>query len=64
MVANQILKIANKVYPKIRAHYGLGKKEYPPIEVYKNILDRLTGDPNAEGEAADDEYDSKENNLV
>jgi len=63
MDKNQILKIANKVYPNIRAHYGLGKKEYPPIEVYKNILVRLTGEPEAEGEPADAEFDRKENKL-
>mgnify|MGYP003673534216 CR=1 FL=1 len=53
----EILQIVNKVYPKIRTHYGLGKKEYPPIEIYKNILVRLTGEPNAEGEPADAEYE-------
>jgi hypothetical protein len=63
MVADQILKIANKVYPNIRAHYGLGKKEYPPIEVHKNILVRLSSEPEAEGEPADAEYDRDENKL-
>ena len=63
MVADQILKIANKVYPKIRTHYGLGKKEYPPIEVHKNILVRLSGEPEAEGEPADAEYDRNQNKL-
>ena len=41
MEPKKILQIANKVYPNIRSHYGLGKKEFPPIEVYKNILVRL-----------------------
>ena len=59
----EILQIANKVYPKIREYYGLGKKEYPPIEVHKNILVRLTGEPEAEGEPADAEFDRRENNL-
>ena len=63
MNKNRILKIANNVYPKIRAYYGLGKQEYPPIEVHKNILVRLTGEPEAEGEPADAEYDRKENKL-
>lgn len=63
MDKNQILQIANKAYPKIRAYYGLGKKEYPPIEVHKNILVRLTGEPEAEGEPADAEYDRNENKL-
>ena len=63
MVADQILKIANKVYPNIRAHYGLGKKEYPPIEVHKNVLVRLSGEPDAEGEPADAEYDRETNKL-
>ena len=63
MVAEQILKIANRVYPKIREYYGLGKKEYPQIEVYKNILVRLSGEPEAEGEPADAEYDRETNKL-
>jgi hypothetical protein len=63
MEPKKILQIANKVYPNIRAHYGLGKKEYPPIEVHKNILVRLSGEPEAEGEPADAEYDRDENKL-
>ena len=63
MEPKKILQIANKVYPNIRSHYGLGKKEFPPIEVYKNILVRLTGEPEAEGEPADAEYDRKLNKL-
>tara|TARA_R110001592_G_scaffold4039_1_gene22759 strand:+ start:301 stop:675 length:375 start_codon:yes stop_codon:yes gene_type:complete len=63
MVKDKILDIANKVYPKIREFYGEGKKEYPPIEVYKNILVRLTDEPDAEGEPADAEYDRKLNKL-
>lgn len=59
----EILQVANKVYPKIREYYGLGKKEYPPIEVHKNILVRLTGEPEAEGEPADAEFDRKENKI-
>jgi len=64
MDKNQILKIANKVYPNIRAYYGLGKKEYPPIEVHKNIFARLSGEPDMEGDdPADAEFDRKENKL-
>ena len=64
MVADQILKIANKVYPKIRAYYGLGKKEYPPIEVHRNIFARLSGEPDMEGDdPAEAEFDRKENKL-
>ena len=59
----EILQIANIVYPKIRKYYGVGRKNYPPIEVYKNILVRLTGEPDAEGEPADAEYDRKLNKL-
>jgi len=64
MDKNQILKVANKVYPNIRAYYGLGKKEYPPIEVHKNIFARLSGEPDMEGDdPADAEFDRKENKL-
>ena len=41
----------------------MGKKEYPPIEVHKNILVRLTGEPEAEGEPADAEFDRRENKI-
>jgi len=61
---DQILKIANKVYPNIRAYYGLGKKEYPPIEVYRNIFARLSGEPDMEGDdPAEAEFDRKTNKL-
>ena len=63
MEKNKIIQIANKVYPNIRAYYGLGKKEYPPIEVHKNILARLSGEPDAQGEPADAEYDRETNKL-
>jgi hypothetical protein len=64
MDKNEILKIANKVYPNIRAYYGLGKKEYPPIEVHKNIFARLSGEQDMEGDdPADAEFDRKENKL-
>mgnify|MGYP003628963996 FL=1 len=63
MENKEILQIANTVYPKIREYYGVGRKDYPPIEVYKNILVRLTGEPDAEGEPADAEYDRKLNKL-
>jgi hypothetical protein len=63
MVEDKILNIANKAYPKIREYYGVGRKDYPPIEIYKNILVRLTGEPDAEGEPADAEYDRKLNKL-
>jgi len=63
MVEDKILNIANKSYPKIREYYGVGRKDYPPIEIYKNILVRLTGEPDAEGEPADAEYDRKLNKL-
>jgi hypothetical protein len=63
MKTKEIIQIANKSYPKIREYYGVGRKDYPPIEVYKNILVRLTGEPDAEGEPADAEYDRKLNRL-
>ena len=64
MESKEILKIANNAYPKIRTHYGLGKKEYPPIEVYRNIFARLSGEPDMEGDdPADAEFDRKTNKL-
>ena len=64
MESKEILQIANKAYPNIRAYYGLGKKEYPPIEVYRNIFARLSGEPDMEGDdPAEAELDRKKNKL-
>tara|TARA_R110002050_G_scaffold119660_1_gene237512 strand:- start:195 stop:569 length:375 start_codon:yes stop_codon:yes gene_type:complete len=63
MVKNKIVDIVNKVYPKIVGWYGEGKKQLPSVEIHKNILVRLTGELDAEGEPADAEYDRKENKL-
>ena len=63
MVKNKIVDIVNKVYPKIIGWYGIGKKQYPSIEIHKNILVRLTGEEGGQEEPADAEYDRKENKL-
>ena len=61
---NQILKIANKAYPKIRDYYGVGRKEFPPIEVHRNIFARLSGEPEMEGDdPAEAEFDRKLNKI-
>ena len=35
MESKKILQIANKVYPKIRLHYGLGKKNTHQLKCIK-----------------------------
>ncbi len=61
---NQILKIANRVYPKIRDYYGAGKRSFPPIEIHRNIFARLSGEPEMEGDdPAEAEFDRKSNKI-
>lgn len=64
METNQILKSANEIYPKVREYYGVGKRDFPPIEVHRNIFARLSGEPDMEGDdPAEAEFDRKENKL-
>jgi len=64
MENKEILKIANKVYPKIREYYGAGKRDFPPIEIHRNIFARLSGEPDMEGDdPAEAEFDRKLNKL-
>lgn len=64
MNKEQILKIANEAYPKIREYYGAGKRDFPPIEIHRNIFARLSGEPEMEGDdPAEAEYDRKLNKM-
>lgn len=64
MENKEILQIANKVYPKIREYYGAGKRDFPPIEIHRNIFARLSGEPDIEGDdPAEAEFDRKLNKL-
>jgi hypothetical protein len=59
-----IIKVVNKVYPKIRDYYGSNRSDFPPIEIHTNIHARLSGEPDAEGEEeAEAEFDRKENKI-
>ena len=50
MNKQEILDIANEVYPKIVKYFGKGKQSIPEIVVYRNVFVDLTGDEDAEGE--------------
>jgi len=64
MDKNQILKLANEIYPRVRNYYGEGRKNFPSIEVHRNIFARLSGEPDMEGDdPAEAEFDRKENKL-
>ena len=64
MDKDQILKIANEIYPKVIEYYGAGKKDSPKIEVHRNIFARLSGEPDMEGDdPAEAEFDRKSNKL-
>ena len=64
MTNKEIINIANKVYPKIREYYGVGRKASPSIEIHRNIFARLSGEPEMEGDdPAEAEFDRKSNKI-
>tara|TARA_R100001460_G_scaffold50731_2_gene89200 strand:+ start:119 stop:508 length:390 start_codon:yes stop_codon:yes gene_type:complete len=64
MTDKEIINVANKVYPKIREYYGAGRKNFPPIEIHRNIFARLSGEPEMDGDdPAEAEFDRKENKI-
>tara|TARA_B100001093_G_scaffold420878_1_gene412956 strand:+ start:170 stop:547 length:378 start_codon:yes stop_codon:yes gene_type:complete len=64
MNKEEILNIANEVYPKIVKHFGKGKQSIPTIEVYRNVYVALTGDEDAEGEQEPTgRYDRESNEI-
>ena len=66
MTEDEIQDIIDHAYPKIKKHYGKGKLNYPKIELWNDIYARLSGDPEARGEASKTskaEYDDKTNEI-
>ena len=60
----EILDIANEVYPKIVKYFGKGKQPIPTIEVYRNVYVALTGEEEAEGEQEPTgRYDRESNEI-
>ena len=64
MNKEEILNIANEVYPKIIKYFGKGSKSIPQIEVYRNVFVALTGDEDAEGEDTPTGRYDRENNEI
>ena len=52
MTRNEIQQIVDYAYPKIIDYYGKGSKPIPPVELHFDIYARLSGDPEARGEAS------------
>jgi len=52
MMTEEIVKnIVDKVYPKIKADYGLSKwNDFPKVEIHRNIYEMLSGIKDMEGE--------------
>jgi len=52
MMTEEIVKnIVDKVYPKIKADYGLSKwNDFPKVEIHRNIYEMLSGIEDMEGE--------------
>jgi len=64
MNKEEIINIANEVYPKIVKYFGKGSKSIPQIEVYRNVFVALTGDEDAEGEDTPTGRYDRENNEI
>ena len=59
MMTEEIVKnIVNKVYPKIKADYGLSRYyDFPNVEIHRNIYERVSDIKGMEGEGnAQSEY--------
>ena len=66
MTVDEIQDIIDYAYPKIKKYYGKGKLNYPKIELWNDIYARLSGDPEARGEASKStkaQYD-EETNII
>ena len=64
MNKQEILDIANEVYPKIVKYFGKGKQSIPTIKVYRNVYVALTGEEEAEGEQEPTgRYDRESNEI-
>ena len=64
METNQIRKIATEMKPKVRDYQGEDRRNYPPIEIHRNIIARLSGESDMEGDdPAEAEFDIKEKKL-
>ena len=51
MNKTNIQSIIDKVYPKIKADYGLSRyNDFPNIEIHRNIYERVSGIEGMEGE--------------
>ena len=64
MTIDEIQQIIDDAYPKIQSHYGKGELPIPPIELHVDIYARLSGDPEARGEASKStkaQYDEETN---
>ena len=51
MTEEIVKNIVDKVYPKIKADYGLSKwNDFPKVEIHRNIYEMLSGIKDMEGE--------------
>jgi len=51
MTEEIVKNIVDKVYPKIKADYGLSKwNDFPKVEIHRNIYEMLSGIEDMEGE--------------
>jgi hypothetical protein len=66
MTTDEIQNIISNAYPKIKKYYGKGKRDFPSIELHKDIYARLSGDEEQRGEHSSStkaEYDEVANTI-
>lgn len=66
MNREDVKKIVNKIYPKIKDHYGLSDycKEFPKVKLHHNIYARLAGISNIAGEFNPDAEFERDSNTI
>ena len=50
MTQDEIQQITDLAYPNIQKYYGKGKRDYPPVELHKDIYARVSGIEDMRGE--------------
>jgi hypothetical protein len=62
----EVQNIVNKIYPKIKKHYGLSDfyPEFPEVKLHHNIYARITGIDEMEGDCDPDADFERDSNTI
>ena len=66
MKKTEVQNIVNKIYPKIKEHYGLSDfySKFPEVKLHHNIYARITGIDEMEGDCDPDADFERDNNII